>query len=140
MRASHGACARNELAEGDDDRQRHRERHADHEEGDIRQRADDRHHDYLGAEVHADPRPAPVENLGNPVAMVVADEREREAPQPHPVRHEQQRDDEHAQEVEEHGEEVAGEGRRPLAGPVEDRVPEPRHLVVERRQSRIVPP
>ena len=66
------------------------------------------------------------------------DEREREAEDALARRHEQHGDDEHREHVEEESEKRRREPERPLAGSVHDRVAEPLHLLVERRQGRVV--
>ena len=71
--------------------------------------------------------------------MIGMRQREDEVADPEPVCQEQQRDEEHCQEVDEDGEDVPGSAST-FARPVDDRVSEPRQLLFERWQRRKVGP
>ena len=72
--------------------------------------------------------------------MIGVRQREDEVADPQPGRQEQQRDEKHGKQVDEDREDVAWKRRSPLAGPIEDRVSEPRELFLERWQRRKVGP
>jgi len=114
-----------QLSERNHDRERDGERDADQDESAVRHSADDRHHDHLRAEIHADAHPDPVEDQTDPPSGMRLHEREDECTKSKAARHEEQRDDEDAEQIEEDREEIAGQGGGAIARTVEDRVPEP---------------